>query len=158
MSTDSGLKSLRYAEEELGANKVYEDAQALSLELTEAHNRLDELRDKRRSKEQFKADREMEVIEEERASVPNESVAAFERRLKVVFSNDGGIREAREELSFLAGEINRAEHYIEGLVKDIQITVARMQELGGYFQYLAEIKRSQRIQSNPTRDESDPWQ
>lgn len=153
----AGLKALNYAERQLGANSVYEDAQEARKKLEEALFELNSMRADKRMKEAFRLDREMELIEEERRNNPQESQAAFERRFKVVLSNDGDIRGVRDELTFLAGQIDDQERVVKLLSEDIQIAVARMQELGGYFQYLAAVKQaSASLQVQPKPD-GNPW-
>lgn len=150
-------KALDYAEGVLGVNSVYNECLARRGALDSVMLELEAKKNERRERESFLRDREMELIEVERAANPTESQAAFERRFKVVLSNDGDVRECRDQLSYLAGEIGELEYKESILSKDIQIFVARMHELGGYFSYLAEVKRSQRITENPNQDDRNPW-
>lgn len=152
-----GLKALQYAESQLGANSVYEGALHANKKLEEAIFELNNMRAEKRMKEAFRIDREMELIEEERRTNPQESQASFERRFKVVLSNDGDIRGVRDELSFLAGQIDDQERVVKVLTEDIQIAVARMQELGGYFQYLAVIKQASAASQPKPNPDGNPW-
>lgn len=150
-------KALDYVES-LGLNSVYNEAVSARNVLDAQHKRLLELRSEKRRLENFRADREMEVTEEERIKNPEMSMTAFEKHLKVAFSNDGDIRETRDELSTLAGEIDYVEYEIECIHQDIKIAVARLHELGGYFQFMAVIKQaSESRKSRETSQDGNPW-
>jgi hypothetical protein len=157
--TSPGVKALRYAEDRLKVHAVYQHANDCLAKLDETQLQLNSLRAEKRMEEQSLRDLEMELIERERAADPSESVAAFERRFKVVLHNDGNVRVSRLRLSDLAGEIDELERASDILSKDIQITVARMSELGGYLNYLAVIKQAESNLSTPTTPSQtgNPW-
>lgn len=159
MSTSSSpeRKALDYAELTLGVHKVFEEAKEKRQALADANLKMLDLRAARRGQEQYLEDLKMEVIEEERSTNPSESQAAFDRRIKVVFSNNGAIREGRDRLLYLAGDIETVEYEIEMLTKDIQIAVARMQELGGYLQFLAVIKQANASRETKNHTDGNPW-
>ena len=152
------VKALRYVEG-LGLNTVYDGALESRKGLEDKLMVLNDLRNRRRTVESFKADCEMEVIESERSKHTDMSQAAMERHLKVVFSNHADIREANEELILLAGQIELTEHEVEVLKTDIKIATARLEELGGYFQFMAVLKQSEasRKSSESTREDGNPW-
>lgn len=150
-------KSLKYAED-LGLDTVYHEAVSARNLLEQKHKELLDHRARRRSVEQYKVDREMEVAERERAANPTMSQAQMDKHLKVAYSNEGDIREARDELSSLAGEIDFVEFEIDRIHQDIKIAVARLHELGGYFQFMAVVKQaSEARKSKTTREDGNPW-
>lgn len=150
-------KALDYVES-LGLNSVYNEALAARNELDEKHKQLLQLRGERRRQEQLLADLEMAVIEDERSRHPEMSQAAMDKHLKVAFSNNGDIRETREALSSLAGEIDFVEFEINRIHQDIKIAVARLEELGGYFQFMAVIKQANEARkASEARESGDPW-
>lgn len=153
----SPSESIKYAEG-LGLNSVHDAAVAGSQALEAKHQRLLELRSRRRQLEQFRLDREMELTEEQRGLNPEMSMSAFEKHMKVAFNNDGDIRETRDELSSLAGEIDFVEFEIDRISQDIKIAVARLHELGGYFQFMAVVKQADEARkAREARESGDPW-
>ena len=151
------VKSIRYAES-LGLDTVYNEALTARNALEASQKHLLELRSRRRQLEDYKADREMEVAEAERAANPTMSQAQMDKHLKVAYSNDGDIRETRDELSTLAGEIDFVEYEIERIHQDIKIAVARLNELGGYFQFMAVVKQaSEARKARASRETGNPW-
>lgn len=152
-----GLKALRYAEDNLGVNRVYDEACEQQSILSGLQDRLLAARSEKRRVEQTKADLEMEVVEEERRKHHDMSQAQMDKHLKVAFSNNGDIREARDYLSTLAGEIDFLEFEVDRAHQDIKIAVARMEELGGYLQYLAVVKHAEENRIKANQREKDPW-
>jgi hypothetical protein len=142
-STESaGLKALRYAEEKLHVNTIFEEVCEVRDDLDKLLTDLSELRDRRRDLTARLADKEMEVAADEWGKHPDMAVSRMEKHVKVAFSNDGEIRGYREELAKVTGDIEGLEFDKEIHEANIKIAVARMHELGGYFAYLAAIKNS----------------
>lgn len=154
----AGLKALRYAEDQLGVHAIYKSAQGARTKLDDLLTELSELRDKRRDIQSRLSDKEMEVSADEWGKHPDMSAARMEKHVKVAYSNDGEIRGYREELIKMSNDIEGLEFDKEILEKDIQIAVARMQELGGYLNYLAAIKQSESAKTaSAANDEGNPW-
>lgn len=151
----SEVKALRYAEDTLGVHTTHAAAIESRDKLDSLHNDLLQCKNKRRFLESYLQDREMELLEEQRGANPDMSQAAFERHMKVVLSNDGDVRETRDELATLAGEIDDLQYKIEIIHLDIKIAVARLQELGGYFEFLAVIKQANN--ANKSTENKGPW-
>jgi hypothetical protein len=151
------LKSIHYAES-LGLNSVYDGALSARQELETKTQHLADLRNKRRQREQYLNDIEMLVIEDERAKHPSMSQTQMDKHLKVAFNNNGDIRETREELANLAGDVDLVEYEIELLHQDIKIAVARLHELGGYYQFMAVVKQANEARkSREARADGNPW-
>lgn len=152
------VRSLRYAEG-LGLNSVYEHATEARKVLEDKYMTLNDLRNRRRTVESFQRDCEMEIVEAERSKHPDMSQAQMDKHLKVAFSNSSDIRESREELSLLAGQIELLEHEVDLLNADIRIDSARLNELGGFFQFMAVLKQSEssRKSKESTTDDGNPW-
>lgn len=151
----AGLKALRYAEDKLGVNKVYEGAQAARTGLDNTLTEISELRDKKRALTASLQDKEMLLSADEWDKHPDMSAARMATHIKTVYANDDEIREMREVLAKVSGDIEGLEFDKEIHETDIRVAVARMQELGGYLNYLAAIKQSE--YSNRSRPEGDPW-
>lgn len=138
--TTPALKALNYAEETLGVHRVHEQAHIARAELDRVLNDLSEARDKRRSTEAQIEDRELELVADERGKHADMSEAAMGRHLKIVFHRDGDLQNLRSSLRSIVGDIEGLEYDKVMHETDIKIAVARMQELGGYLQYLAVVK------------------
>ena len=150
------VKALQYVES-LGLNSVYEHALEVRKALEAQQQDLHNIKNRRRELEQFKADVEMEVVEAERAKHPDMSAAAMDKHLKVAFSNHSDLRGVRDEMFLITSQIEAIEMEMDRLHIDLKIDVARLHELGGYFQFMAVLKQvSASRESNPT-DSKDPW-
>lgn len=149
-----GKKALDYAES-LGLNSVYEAALEARRLIESRSAMLVDVRDKKRRNEEERINTEMEISERERAANPDLSMAAFERHLKVVFATDTTLRTIRDNLISLSGIIDQMEHEIDLLNTDIKIAVARLHELGGYFQFMAVIKSTS--EAKKSRQDGNPW-
>ena len=139
----AGLKALRYAEENLGVNAIFKECVEKREELDSLFTELSEARDKRRELEAAISDTELEVAADERGKHPDMSQAQMEKHLKIALHNNPKWRTSRSDLMELVGTIEGMEFDRSMLETDIKIAVARMQELGGYLQYLAAIKQSE---------------
>lgn len=142
VSTSPALKALKYAEDELGVHAVHEAALKSRQELDECLTALSEARDEKRSIELQLQDAELEVAADERGKHPEMSAAAMDKHLKVALSKDDRVRELREQHTKLIGDVEGCEFDRSIIEVDIKIAVARLQELGGYLQYLAAIKQA----------------
>jgi hypothetical protein len=145
-----GKKAIDYAEEELGVHRVHETALTARANLDRILTSLSEARDARRDLESRIQDREMEVSSDERGKHPEMSDAAMGRHLKVVYNQDDNLRELREQLNKVIGDIEGFDYDRAIEESDIKIAVGRMNELGGYFAYLAAIKLSNQAKSANT--------
>ena len=142
MTASPAAKALAYAEKELGVHTVYEEARQARQFLESTLNMLRERRESRREEEARIESREMDIVADERGKHAGMSEAAMARHLKVVFHNDGYLRQLRTNLRELQDSIEGLEYDKVMAEVDIKIAVSRLQELGGYLQYLAAIKQS----------------
>lgn len=142
-------KALAYAEETLGVHSVYEEVKEKRNLLDSVLTDLAQARDKRRDVELKVGDREMEVTIEQRSKHPDMAVTRWDKHIKESFRDDDDLRALREQAFAVQGEIEGLEYDKQILEVDIKIGLARMNELGGYFYYLAEVKRA----SQPTKPE-----
>lgn len=138
-----GQKAIEYAEIQLGVSKVYTESLQKRNELDEILNELSELRDRKRDIDARLLDAEMLVAADEWSKHPDMSAARMDKHVKVAYSNSDEIRGYREELVKLVGDIEGREFDLKVCETDLRIAVARMTELGGYFQYLAAVKQAQ---------------
>lgn len=156
MSTDPTpeAKAFQYIES-LGIHSVYDTALAARKELGDQMLSLEDARSRRRTLEAFKVDVEMSIVEEERIKHTDMSQAQMDKHLKIAFNNNSDIRETRDELVVIAGEVDALEHAISLLETDIRIAVSRLTELGGLAQFFAAIKQAETTRK--TSEDRNPW-
>lgn len=136
----AALKALRYAEDQLGVHLVYNLA-------TDDRNKLDglltdigEARDKKRITERSIEDRQFEIMSRELATHPAMSAAAMDKHLKLAYHGDPDLQQLRAQHVAAVNDLDGLELDRAMVETDIKIAVARLNELGGYFEYLAAIK------------------
>lgn len=139
----AGRKALTYAENELGVHAVYQEAQNFRAALDDTLTELGAARDKKRAVEVMLQDAELHVISEERSANPEMSQAQMDKHIKVVLSKNASIRALREQILEIVGDVEGLEFDRTMSETDIKIAVARLHELGGYFEYLAAVKRAE---------------
>lgn len=150
-------KALAYVEG-LGLNSVYEGVLATRQELDRKQLELHGIRAERRRLEALRQDLEMEVAERVRSSDPSMSAASFDRQLKIELSNSAEVRETKDMLIELANNHDLLEWEVSILETDVKIAVARLHELGGYFQFMAVLKStSEAKRSQETPRDGNPW-
>lgn len=133
--------ALEYAEDVLGVHQVYDDSQALLKELDEAMTALDAAIDARRTLDDKIEDHQMEVLIALRGTLGGEiSQAAFDKRLKETYNRDQTLRRLKQDRNAKAGEASGLELDIEHIKYRLKVAVGRMEELGGYFNFLAVTK------------------
>lgn len=145
-----------YAEDKLSVHKVYEDVLAKRNELDSLLGELSEARDRKRDLEARRTDREVLIASEEWSKHPDMAVSRMEKHVKQAYANDDEVRDYREQLIKLTGDIEGFEFDRDILETDIRIACARLQELGGYLNFLAAIK-TEAGKASEARDEGNPW-
>jgi hypothetical protein len=149
-------KALDYVEG-LGLNSVHEAALKARMDLDDALTDLGNLRDERRDLEHKKHDREMEVLQEETTAHPDHSIAAMERHLKLRYHQDPILAGIRLRLVRIADDLDGLELDKQVAEVDIKIAVARLSELGGFFQFIAVIKQADEARKASEANSDDPW-
>lgn len=135
--------ALDYAENRLGVHTVYEEAQESLAKLDETLTQLDSAIDKRRTLDDRIADREMDLLIEERGKHPDHSEAAFARHLKEVQHKDTTLRQLKADRNAAAGEVSGLELDVKFIENRLKVETGRLNELGGYFQFLAAVKNAE---------------
>jgi hypothetical protein len=133
-------EAIKYAEETLGVHAAFAASQTARDSLDKTLTALSETRDSLRDKEFLLSDREMEVASDERGKHPDMSAAGMEKHLKIALNNDDAVREFREQIARIRSDIEGLEYDKHIHEVDIKIACARMEELAGYFNYLAVVK------------------
>lgn len=151
-----GRKALDYAEKELGVHVVYQTAVEARQKLDAILTDLSNARDRKRDTEARLMDAELEVANNEWAKHPDMAVTRMEKHLKTALAQDDTVRELREQVARAASDIDGLEMDKLMSETDIRIAVARLQELGGYFHYLAVIKQQAAKPVKQTESKG-PW-
>jgi hypothetical protein len=138
-----GNPALDYAENTLGVHKVYKEAEALTKQLDERVTELDAAIDARRTLDDRIEDRLMDLLIDERGKHPDHSEAAFTRHLKEVQHKDETLRKLRVDRNAAAGEASGLELDVDYIKYQLRVKVGRMEELGGYFNFLAACKNAE---------------
>jgi hypothetical protein len=136
----AAVKALHYAEVTLGVHTVYEDAIKQRDQLDKLMLELGDKRDAKRAIEAQMQDREFELMGDERSIHPEMSQAQMDKHIKVVFHQDPTLQELRQKHMAVVNDVDGMELDRSVFEADIRIAVARMTELGGYFQFLAAVK------------------
>ena len=139
--------ALDYAENTLGVHKVFEEALAFEKELDEITTALDKAQDARRDLDAQIEDREMNLLIEERGKHPDHSQAAFDRHLKEVYFKDDTLKRLKMSRDAKSGEVNGLQLDHDFIKQRMRVRAARMEELGGYFSFLAVTKQAELAQS-----------
>lgn len=140
-----GNAALTYAENVLGVHACYERASAAQKELDEIVTDLDKAQDERRILADAINDREIDLLIAEQGKHPDHSVTALERHMKVVKHKDPHLAELRKQLSSKTSQVNGLEYDLDVQKVIVKMESARMEELGGYFRYLAAIKEAENL-------------
>lgn len=146
------IKALHYAETNLGVHKVYEEAQTARNKLKLVLDEIVKARSKKRDLESQLVDREMVLVSEERGKHPDFSATAMEAHMRRVKNDDDDCRELREMIASTASSIDRGEAAKVMAEVDIKIAASRLEELGGYLQYLAAVKNAQANDANDAKE------
>lgn len=133
---------VQYAEQTLGVHTVYDQASALLAEVDGA--RADVVRtahELRRLREQL-ADREADLVTDERVSNPDMSATAFEKHLPVAKQRDPELKKLRAQLIATQYDHDGFEAVVKVLDRKLDVAGARMAELGGLLQFFAAVKNA----------------
>lgn len=132
-----------YAEHELEVHRVHTETQASKARLDGIQRDIATARDSKRRLEVRLEDVELDVLTEERGKHASQSATWLKEHVKgTVRKNEAWIR-TRDEILTITNRIERLEYERSSAQRDIEIGVARMVELGGYFQYLSAIKMAE---------------
>lgn len=139
----TGRQALEYAERTLGVHRVYEDVQATAARLAETRESLATMRAEKARAEADYTDAEYAFITDQRAQLAEMSQTAFDKAIKAAVNKEPNLRAMRAELAQRHTNIELTEASIARMRVDVEIGVARLHELGGYFAYLAAIKNAE---------------
>lgn len=150
------MNAVEYAETTLGVHTAYTRAGELHDELVQRQLELETALKVKRVKVESLESKQYETTSELRAVHSDLSDTAFNREVKGWLFNDAKVRAARSDLAVVTSNVEYLEHRVRAVEFDLKIEIARMHELGGYFEYLAAAKNAQAITRTAVADTS-PW-
>ena len=139
----------KYAEEVLGVHKIFDEVREELVKMDDQLTRLDKAQDDRRILEDQYADREVELISEMRGIHPNMSDTRFKSEWKGWERRDSELNRLRREINVAKSDVQGAEIELELCRVRLRVGCARMEEMGGYLNYLAAVMNKAE-QSNKT--------
>lgn len=158
----AGSKAISYAEQTLGVHTTYEEAHQLANEAATLRQKIATMRRMKSAWEVSYLDAEYEFISDLRGANKDMSQTAFDKFAKVEVHRDASLRSKRSELAEEATKIERCEADLATLKIRCDIAVARLNELGGYFAYLASLKNAETLTAHgeaitKTMDRVESW-
>jgi hypothetical protein len=137
--------ALTYAEVTLGVHACYERANETQAQLDEVLTALDKAQDARRLLVEQIADREADLLIAEQGKHASQSATWMDQHMRTAKQKDTMLAGLRAQLRDSHGEIGGLEYDVEAFKARVRIECARMEELGGYFNYLAAIKQAENL-------------
>lgn len=150
-----GNRALAYAEDNLGVHRIWVEVGQLTVQLSDLYRTQAGLETETRSLDYQIEARRAELLVREADGNPEMNPTAFERHMKLVYGRDeelasiGRLRlDAMASRDAINAQIKGAEYNHRG-------HVGRMNELGGYFEYLAAAKSAATVAAQAVADY--PW-
>lgn len=134
------MGAIDYAEVTLGVHSVYANTLAARKQFDELQKEAAKLRVERRRAEEAVEDYEMDLSTTERGTRPSMSATAFKEHMKGKLHANDLFRELKKKVADLDQRLDLLGDDMRVLDKDIRIGCSRMEQLGGYLQYLAAVK------------------
>jgi hypothetical protein len=138
------LKAVRYAEEELGVHDIWKEARNDLTEYRTATESLAKALSARRSVEDQIQDAEGMLISDKRGKHPDMSEAAFSRQLSTWKRQDQVLSGLRDKLADSHALVQGLQFEVDILKASVRLKSARLEELGGYLNYLAAVKQAEK--------------
>jgi hypothetical protein len=124
----------------LGAHAEHDAAERTLGALGEAQERARQYANNRREQQELLDQTIHDLATIERGKYSDLSVAAFERHMKSVVQDDPECYKLREQIRHLHHLHDTAADEVEQAKLSIKISTARMNELGGLFNFFAAVK------------------
>lgn len=148
-------RALTYAEDKLGVHQVWVNTEQLVLNAQAAYVVRAGLESEARDLA-FQVERRKQIIlvDESKANA-GMPVTAFERHIKLVQAGDEELTKLQELYNANAAHRDRVSAEIHGAETNLKAHVARMNQLSGYFNYLASAKNAQVVVADQINNS--PW-
>lgn len=147
------VNAVTYAETELKVHEVYDHACEAARHLTRHTQEIVKYKADIRELEWKIALRETEILDEEWSKHPDMPVTRMDKHVKAAQLKDPKLDGLHGDLRYIRFELDKAEELKKNEEIRARVHSARMIELGGYLQYLAEAKVAQRVRENRSTPE-----
>ena len=142
----SGIaRGITYAENELQFVQIQDDTKELTDLLQSHYNTRAGLESESRNLAYQMEQRKMTIISDRIASI-EESISAHERAVKIIIAQDDDYQALMERSSQVMAHRDMLNATIAGLENNLKGHVARMNLLGGYFNFLASLKDGENLE------------
>lgn len=138
-TSSAAQRAVSFAERQ-GLNSVYEEAKNLEDDLRVINKESTRLADVKREILEKISVVEADLTLNERAKESAMSATAFEQHIKLVIRKDRNLQSLRLELRTAQSQHDYMEANSKEVIEQIRLRTARLNELGGYFNYLAAIR------------------
>jgi hypothetical protein len=136
-------RAIAYAEDTLGVHRTWTDVQALQAQLNDLYQMHAGFLSESRKLEWESDNRRNQILVEESSNNPEMTPTAFERHMRLAYAGD----ETLEAIAKLKVDVMARRDGAEASIKSVERNhvghVARLKELGGYFEFLAVTKAAQ---------------
>lgn len=146
----ASAQAVAYARDTLRFEQIWQDTQEQLDELMTVQQKLLQARSDRRLTDERITDREMEVVALQRAANEGMSATAFKEFVKGPLHADRDLIVLRAKRDNDSTALEWAEDQVRLLEARVRAGSARMNELGGYFNYLAAIRSTPTPPATPT--------
>lgn len=126
-------------DKQLGVHEVYTGAQEAQKALESTLDGLRQVRANKRVLEAEIAFREAEVTQDTWAANSDAAVTKLDKMVKVAIQTDGYLKDLRKKLNEILAEIDLLEADKDVNEVDIKIACSRMNELGGYLNFISAL-------------------
>lgn len=137
--------ALKYAEDELGVHKIYQETMELQQIMESHYQTRSGLESESRKLATDLERRKMAIITERLSMLPEESIAAHERGVKVAVANDAEYQQLVDRSNEVMAHRDAMSAIISAAENNHKAHVARMKLLGGFFEFCAAIKQDETI-------------
>lgn len=138
------LKAVQYAEDKLGVHDVWLEARNDLDQYRIATEALAKALSARRSVEDQVQDAEGMLVASKRGKHPDMSEAAFSRQLSTWKRQDPVLADLRDKLAHAHALVQECQFEVDILKASVRLKSARLEELGGYLNYLAAVKQAEK--------------
>lgn len=135
-------REITYAEDTLGVHEIFTEIETVAKQLEAALESQNEFKQSLRLRDEEIEEIEYDLAVEVKAADPKLSLAAQEREVKSRLMDSHIWAQAKLSRNNKADELSSMEILVRTLELRHRTLVARMNELGGYFQYLAACKNA----------------
>lgn len=134
---------VQYAEQQLGVNETYDELQVAYKQYESQSDNLNKLKHNKRDREEDVLVSEQDIITKLRVEHSSMSQAQMDKLVKSTFFTDPAHKILRDAANAAAYAVEVVEAEVKLWDRKMNMLTARLNELGGYFNYLASLKNAE---------------